>query len=607
MTKQAHRDPIRTELLKNALGAIADEMAATVMRTARSSVVKEAMDFSTGLLDPDGELIAQGLCLPLHMGSFPPAIEGVLREFAGGLQPGDIYVLNDPYVGGGTHLPDIYVFQPIFWEQRLLGFAAAIVHVPDIGGRVPGGNASDSTEIFQEGLRIPPLKLFDRGVANQTLFKMLRINVRVPDKVIGDVMATIAACRRGEAGLMDLARRYGADRLKSNMKQLLDYAEELTRAELAALPDGEWDFEDFLDDDGFDRTPIRIYVKLSKSGGQLTADFRGTSKQVRGAINTTYPYVNSCVYAVVRCVLDPSIPNNAGFMRPISVILESGSLLNCLPPAPVAARGVTAMRVADTMWGALSKMLPRKVFACGVGADLAVTIAGYWPDGRPFVHLEFLYGNWGGGSNSDGIDAASSLVTNYSNTPVEVLESEHPIRIDRYGYRPDSGGPGQHRGGLGTIRDYRLVDVDEAVLQVRIDRQTFPPYGLYGGRPGAFAESILDQGTDAERALQGKFTTSLRSGQTFHAALAGGGGWGPPTERDPEAVLSDVLNEKVSSEAGSRDYGVVIDLERLEVDYPATRELRSAMKRSSEVGARGTLEGRIDVSSGEASETAPGS
>lgn len=573
------RDPILIELLKNALAAVADEMAVAVMRTGRSFVVKEAMDFSTGLIDPDGELIAQGLCLPLHMGSFPPAIQVVLGEFAADIQPGDIYALNDPYVGGGSHLPDIYVFQPVFLDGELLGFSAAIAHHADIGGRVPGGNASDSTEIFQEGLRIPPLKLFDRGEPNQTLFKMLRLNVRVPEKVIGDLLATVAACRRGEAGLQELARRYGASRLRGYMKDLLDYSEELTRQELSALPDGAWDFEDFLDDDGFDPTPIRIHVKLIKSGGQLTADFRGTSRQVRGAINTTYAFVNSCVYACVRSVLDPSIPNNAGFMRAIQVVIERGSLLNSNFPAPVGGRGLTAMRVADTVFGAMAKMLPHRVFACGVGADFGVTIAGYHPGGRPFVHLEFLYGNWGGSPRRDGIDGTSSLVSNYSNTPVEVLEGEHPIRIERYSFRPDSGGPGKHRGGLGIDRDYRLLEVDEAVLQVRIDRQRFAPYGLQGGKPGAFAQSVLNPGTPEEQAIRGKFMTTLRRGQVYRAGLAGGGGWGDPLERDPEAVRDDVLNEKVSPEAALREYGVVIDPRTMAVDQPATRDARRRMSR----------------------------
>lgn len=575
---QAPRDPIRMELLKNAFAAIADEMAVTVIRTARSFVIKEAMDFSTGLLDAEGGLIAQGLCLPLHMGSFPPTIEAVLKEFGSAIQPGDVYAVNDPYLGGGTHLPDIYVFQPVFSEGGLLGFAAASGHQTDIGGRVAGGNACDNTEIFQEGVRIPPVKLFDRGEPNQTLFTLLRANVRVPEKVIGDVMATVAACRRGERGLLELARRYGAAPLKRYMGDLLDYAEEMTRQEFQAMPDGEWDFEDFIDDDGFDPTPIRIAVKLIKAGDRLTADFTGTSRQVRGSINMPFSFTRSCVYACVRSVLDLSIPNNVGFMRPITVIAEPGSFINCLPPAPVAARGLAAMRTTEAVWGALAKMLPHKVFACGVQGDFGVTIAGYRPGGKPFVHLEFLFGCWGGRPTQDGIDAISSLAVNYSNSPVEMVEGEQPLRIERYGFRPDTGGPGKHRGGLGMERDFRLVGVDEAVLQVRSDRQKIHPYGLYGGHPGALAQNFLNPGTPEQRELPGKFMITLKRGEVYRSALAGGGGWGDPLERDPEAVLDDVLNEKVSPEVARRDYGVVIDLQRMVVDSAATETLRRTRK-----------------------------
>lgn len=574
------RDPIGLELLKNSLAAVADEMAVTVLRTARSSVVKEAMDFSTGLINAEGELIAQGLCLPLHMGSFPPAIDAVRRHFGDDMHAGDVYVLNDPYVAGGSHLPDIYVFQPVFLETQLIGFAAAIAHQVDIGGRVPGGNASDSTEIYQEGLRIPPLKLFDKGHRNETLFDIIRLNVRVPDLVVGDIMAIVAACHRGELGLLELARRHGAQNLETAVDDLLDYTEDLTRAGLQALPDGEWAFEDFLDGDGFDSGPIRIRVKLGKKGGELTADFAGTSPQVKGAINTTSAFVKSCVYACVRSVLDPNIPNNVGFMRPIKVLTGPGSLLDSLAPAPVGARGLTAMRVADVVWGALAGMLPDKVFACGVGADFGVTIAGYHPNGRPFVHLEFLYGNWGGSATRDGLDGISSLVSNYSNTPIEVVEGEQPIRVERYEYRADSAGPGRNRGGLGLVRDYILTDVEDAVLQVRVDRQKFPPYGLYGGESGALAQSILNPGAGDEQRIEGKFLTTLKRGQTFRAALPGGGGWGSPLDRDPAAVLVDVLDEKVSVSAALERYGVVIDRESNSLDTLATTQARTERRKS---------------------------
>ena len=468
-------DPIRLELMKNAFAAVADEMAATVIRTARSSVIKEAMDFSTGLLDPDGNLIAQGLCLPVHMGSFPPTLATVLEKFGRQMRPGDVYALNDPYTGSGLHLPDIFVFKPIFHDGKLLAFAAAIGHQTDIGGRVAGGNACDNTEIFQEGLRIPPLRIIDQGRPVEAFFDILQLNVRVPDTVLGDVQATIAACTRGERALIALAEKHGADTLAADMANLLNYSEALTRAEFAAFPDGEWEFEDFLDDDGFSEDPIRIFARVIKRGTDITLDFTGTSKQVKGSINLPIAMTKSCVYACLRTVIDLNVPTTSGFMRPIRVIAEPGSIVNPISPAPVAARGLTSMRVTEAIWGALARMLPDKVFACGAQGDFGVTIAGYRAQQRPFVLLEFLFGTWGGRPDKDAIDALSSLAVNYSNTPVEIVEREQPIHIEEYGFRQDSCGPGKFRGGLGMVREYRLVGVDEAVLQVRSDRQKFRP------------------------------------------------------------------------------------------------------------------------------------
>ncbi len=568
---------IRLELMKNAFAAIADEMAATVVRTARSSVIKEAMDFSTGLLDLKGNLIAQGLCLPVHMGSFPPTLATVLEKFEGQIRPGDVYALNDPYTGAGLHLPDIFIFKPIFYDGKLLAFAAAIGHQTDIGGRVPGGNACDNTEIFQEGLRIPPLRVIDRGEPVEAFFDILRLNVRVPDTVIGDVKATIAACTRGKRAFIALAKKHGADAIIADMANLLDYSEVLTRAEFGAFPDGAWDFEDFLDDDGFSTDPIRIAVRVIKSGTDITVDFTGTSRQVKGSINLPIAMTQSSVYACLRSVVGPNVPTNSGFMRPIRVIAEPGSIVDPISPAPVAARGLTSMRVTEAVWGALASMLPGKVFSCGAQGDFGVTIAGYTAERRPFVLLEFLFGTWGGRPDKDAIDALSSLAVNYSNTPVEIVEREQPIRIEEYGFRQDSCGPGKFRGGLGLVREYRLTGVEEAVLQVRSDRQKFRPYGLKGGTPGANAANYLRGADDPRKALPGKFMRTLKRGECYRAELAGGGGWGDPFARAPESVLQDVLDEKVSRLSASRDYGVAIN-DSGTLDMTETARLRSARR-----------------------------
>jgi len=570
-------DPIRLELMKNAFAAVADEMAATVIRTARSSVIKEAMDFSTGLLDPEGNLIAQGLCLPVHMGSFPPTLATVLEKFGGQMRPGDVYALNDPYTGSGLHLPDIFIFKPVFHDGKLLAFAAAIGHQTDIGGRVAGGNACDNTEIFQEGLRIPPLRIIDQGRPVEAFFDILQLNVRVPDTVLGDVQATIAACTRGERALIGLAEKHGGDALAADMANLLNYSEALTRAEFSAFPDGDWEFEDFLDDDGFSDDRIRICARIIKRGNDVTVDFTGTSKQVKGSINLPIAMTKSCVYACLRTVIDLNVPTTSGFMRPIRVIAEPGSIVNPISPAPVAARGLTSMRVTEAIWGALAKMLPGKVFACGAQGDFGVTIAGYRAQQRPFVLLEFLFGTWGGRPDKDAIDALSSLAVNYSNTPVEIVEREQPIRIEEYGFRQDSCGPGKFRGGLGMVREYRLVGVDEAVLQVRSDRQKFRPYGLNGGTPGANAGNYLKDVGGKRSALPGKFMRTFKQGETYRAELAGGGGWGDPFERDAELVRQDVIDEKVSVQSAARDYGVAIGADGV-LDVAETQRLRAGRR-----------------------------
>jgi len=577
MEQTMRNDAIRLELMKNAFAAIADEMAATVVRTARSSVIKEAMDFSTGLLDLKGNLVAQGLCLPVHMGSFPPTLATVLEKFEGQIRPGDVFALNDPYTGAGLHLPDIFIFKPIFHDGKLLAFAAAIGHQTDIGGRVPGGNACDNTEIFQEGLRIPPLRIVDRGEPVEAFFDILRLNVRVPDTVIGDVKATIAACTRGERALIALAKKHGADAILADMAKLLDYSEVLTRAEFGAFPDGAWEFEDFLDDDGFSEDPIRIAVKVIKSGTDITVDFTGTSRQVKGSINLPIAMTQSSAYACLRSIVSPNVPTNSGFMRPIKVIAEPGSIVNPIAPAPVAARGLTSMRVTEAVWGALAHMLPGKVFSCGAQGDFGVTIAGYGAERRPFVLLEFLFGTWGGRPNKDAIDALSSLAVNYSNTPVEIVEREQPIRIEEYGFRQDSCGPGKFRGGLGLVREYRLTGVEEAVLQVRSDRQKFRPYGLKGGTPGANAANFLRGADNPKQALPGKFMRTLKRGECYRAELAGGGGWGDPFERAPQSVLQDVLDEKISRASATRDYGVAVNDDGV-LDMTETARLRSARR-----------------------------
>ena len=571
---ESNRDPFTLEVIKNALAAVADEMAVTIQRTARSFVVKEALDYSTAVFGANGDLIAQGTCLPLHMGAMPYAIIAVQDAFAGEMRPGDIYVTNDPW-DGSTHLPDVVCIKPVFLGDRLGGYAAALAHQTDIGGRVAGGNASDSTEIYQEGLRLPPVRLYEGGEPCVSIFRIIERNVRVPETVLGDIRSEIAACTIGERQLLDLIEKYGLEDFEAYCRELLDYAERFTRSEIAKLPEGAYSFTDYIDNDGIDTGPITFKVEITVAGDEMTVDFEGTSPQVKGAINSVYPFTASATWACVRSILDSNIPNNAGYFRPIKVKTPKRSIVNCDPPSPVAARGLAGFRIADTVLGALAQIVPDLVPASGGSSpDAGVSLGGYYPNGKPFVYLEFLVGSWGGGPWRDGMDACTGSIVNYSNTPVEFLVSEQPLLVERYGFIEDTGGPGEFRGGLTLTRHLRFLE-EEGIIQVRSDRRDIAPYGLKGGSTGAPSDVRIRRADGKIEPKPSKFLTGLRRDDVIEIKLASGGGYGNALARDPERVLNDVREEKISIDHAATAYGVVITGTPPVIDAAATSRLRT--------------------------------
>jgi N-methylhydantoinase B/oxoprolinase/acetone carboxylase alpha subunit len=572
-------DPITREIIQNALAAAADEMSVALYRTAYSTIVRDCLDYSTSLCDAQGQMIAQGVTIPFHLGAVPFAMESLFQKYGHTIEPGDVFILNDPF-DGGMHIPDIFIVKPIFWQEERIAFAVSTAHHLDMGGRLPGSSACDNVEIFQDGLRIPWLKLYRRGEPDEAIFTLMRANVRVPQMTLGDLRAQLAACHIGERAIHDLIQRYGVKTFTACTADLLDYTERLVRAEIASWPDSSHSFTDYLDSDGVGGPAARIHVTITVQGDTLTADFTGSAPQVRGALNSTLSFTASVVALCVRCALLDEIPNNAGMFRPLNIIAPEGTLVNVKMPGASSMRGVTGFRTADAVFGALAGLLPDRIIAAGEGGNTLVIIGGQRPDSSSYVYYELLSGTWGARPTLDGNDGLCNPANVASNIPIEQAECGYPVRIERYGLVQDSGGAGNYRGGLAIERAWQLLS-GEAHLGIRSDRRDHLPYGLYGGKPGAGSINILSENSNddgSETILPTMVSTSIRAGQRLYHRQAGGGGWGDPLLRDPAAVAWDVKNEKVSLPAARQEYGVVLDPATFAVDEGATASLRAKLR-----------------------------
>ena len=585
-------DPILLEVFKNAFDAIADEMALILMRTAYSPIVRDSMDYSTALCDARGQNLAQGLTTPMHLGSFYDAMAHLVKQYTGRIESGDVFVGNDPYLASGQHLPDIYVVKPIFAGTMLVGWATTIAHHADVGGIVPGSNSIGASEIYQEGIRLPFLKLLERGVENGDVWSIIEANVRVPKQVLGDLRAQVAACRAGERGLIELIERHGVEVVLAYGDELQDYTERLTRAEIADIPDGRYEFTHWIDGLGENPEPIRFHVVVDKLGDEIVVDWTGTSAQVKGGINAPLSFTKSNTYAAIRSILPPDMPNAHGYTRPIKVIAPAGLVVNCVHPASCGARGITGYRITDCMFGALAQALPDRVAADGAGGSTLPSFGGY-RGGEAFVFSECVMGTWGATSSHDGQEGVPHMASNQSNVPIEMIEASYPIRIERYGFIRDTGGAGKYRGGLSVLREYRVLQ-DDTYFGVRSDKRRFRPYGLFGGKPGAASQNVLVS-RDGERSIPTLALNAITMNErdVFRHQMSGGGGYGDPLERDPELVLEDVLDEKVSLDEARSAYGVVIDTSGLlHVDDTATQALRAELRNASSSARRLQVEGR---------------
>lgn len=531
--------PVELEVLRNGLTAAAAEMDVTVWRTSRSTVVRELLDYSTAVFDRDGYNVAQSARIPQHLNSMSAGLLTVVRDHLPLAQweEGDVVITNDPYCGG-QHIPDILAFRPVFAEGERIAIVGTLCHHLDMGGMAAGSYAATATEIFQEGLRLPPLKLYRRGVLNADLLAVMRQNVRQPEILWGDLQAQIASLSVGEANLRKLAARFGADAVVAGCAQILDGSERAMRAMIGRIPDGHYEFEDFLDDDGITADPIRIHAAITVRGEEMSVDLSGCGPQALGPVNATLASAHSAVSYAVMAVADEPIPANAGCYRPIAVTAPEGTVVSARHPAPVANRIAATHRLATTLLGALHQAVPERVPAAYYGVSYVCSFQTVQEDGARGVLVEIEVGGSGAHPEGDGLSAFTFGMHNNSNIPAEMIESELPLTITRYGLLPGSGGAGRYRGGLGLVREWR-IDAQEAVFTANAERFRFRPYGLAGGEPGSAGRLLLLRGNEV-RSLGSKVNNlRLRRGDVIRLETSGGGGFGPPEERAAEARARD--------------------------------------------------------------------
>jgi N-methylhydantoinase B len=548
-------DPITLEVIRHGLVAAAEQMAKAIERSAQSQVIREMLDYSTAVFDVDGGITAQSTRIPMHLNSMTRALKTLLVEHPlSGWGEGDVYLTNDPY-SGGQHLPDIQTFAPVFFDGRCVAITGTLGHHLDIGGRAAASYGADATEVFQEGLRFPPCRIIEAGNPNELFFPLLEANIRVPDKTGSDVRAQIAALSIGAADVLRLARRYGAETVMAATRQIRTLSERRMRAAIVQLPPGTFTAEDTVDGDGLDDDPLLVRVAVRREDDGIVVDFSGTAPQTRGPINCPIASTESAVYYAVTAVLDPGVPPNEGAYQPIRVIAPSGTVVNPSFPAPVVGRNVITHRVATVVAAALGEALPDRATAAYYGNSNVYVLSTLDDGGKANVQFEIEVGGWGGRQTGDGPDCLSAGIHNLANNPVELVENEFPLRVLRYGLRPDSGGAGRFRGGLGAERTFEvLADCDFAS---QFDHVKFAVPGLRGGRDGAPASIVVVR--DGERReLAGKtLAERLKARDVVMILTQGGGGLGDPAERDPRALARDLLSGKVTVEAALREYGDV--------------------------------------------------
>lgn len=558
------------EIIRNSLLNITKEMKVVVMKSAYSTLWRESGDLSCAILNRNAELVAQGPDdIPVHLASMPFSLKGALDKIGmGNLEPGDVLFHNDPR-WGNNHLPDCMMAKPIFWDNEIIAFGAVRGHWTDIGGMSPGSYTTITNESIQEGLCIPPCKIYKKNTLDKELIDLIMANVRCPEERIGDLRSQYAGCMAAEHRIKALVSKYGRETALWCLKKVLDDSEQSTRAEIEKIPDGSYQFEDYCDGDGVTDELIQIKVNVIVNGSNITVDFTGTHKQTVGGMNAPYAVTASSTYFAIKAVTDPWAPCNSGSYRPVGIVAPKGSVVNPMFPAPViAGNHETGNIIVDVIFGALFKARPSRVIAAGAGSAGAVTFGGIdsrpGKEGKRFVYNEPHGGSWGARFAQDGINAIRVGVGNTGNQPVEVVEMEYPIMIEKYEIVKDTGGAGKFRGGLPMCRVYKVMN--DCILTVTGERSRVAPFGLNGGKAGEYARYILNPGKDSERILFSKtLPIHLSKGTVFYAQVAGGGGFGNPSDREKTRVYMDVLNEYVSIEKAKEEYNLNITSDQMQI------------------------------------------
>jgi N-methylhydantoinase B len=561
-------DPFTMEIIKDALVAIGDEMFVAMQRTSMSTIIYEVLDYACGLTDNKAQLISQGNGVAGFLGTLTFGVQSVLDKFGPeGLEPGDIILQNDPYTGGGSHLSDVAQIMPIFYNGEVVAFSANKGHWTEVGGMAAGSWTTNSTEVYQEGLQLPCIKLYQGGEIDPSLVDLIAANVRTPDMTLGDMYAQAASVRLGAKRFQEMCDRYGLDLVQAGIEALLDHGEEMTRQELAKLPEGVYEAVDYIDDDGIGNGPFEVCVKVTIADDQFICDFTGTHPQVPGPVNCSRTALHSGVRSIFKSLTDPAIPANEGCFRPLKVICPDRTIFTCEKPAPVSTHWETRLYVTDLIWKAMAPIVPDRLTAGHFLSVCGVVLAGNHPDtGELFLLVEPQAGGWGAGRDKDGEDGLVCVGDGETYIiPIEVCETRYGVLVDRYGFDICEGGAGQHRGGRGLVRDYRIT-ADEAWYTGTFGRFKFRPWAMEGGQEGSPNYTKIVFADGREPVVFGKAARfHMRQGDVARLITGTGGGWGSPYERPIEAVQKDVKDGYITLEIAEKGYGVMLDPGTLEV------------------------------------------